>query len=133
MQTILIVHSRYSPGSHYGYWTSECRTIAPRGSLCVFISQIDYNLKSWKQFILVYCFILQKRKWGSEILSDLPKATPLITAGVGIHTCPTGPRAKTYTALPPPPHLLVRSGGGQWNRGRARPCFPLLETCVSGN
>lgn len=52
------------------YWT-----IAPRESM--FISHIDFNLfLNATHSGRFYFFILQKRKWGTEVLSDLPEANP---------------------------------------------------------
>lgn len=47
-------------------------------------------------------FILQKKKWSSDVLNDFPTGTPLIDAGFGIPV--QGPPSRSfsyYPALPP--------------------------------
>lgn len=78
-------------------FNSELRNIEPLLLRDIW-TQRSHNLSSYKEFILVdfTFFILQHRMLGSEVLSDLPGATPL-----------AGARDDTSFQLAPEPELLL--------------------------
>lgn len=100
-ELIFLLHSSYGLQSHLKNWTNEYWTVAPRGKVCVCLSYIIIlNSKSNSSYS--FFLIFSRRKWGSKVLSDLPKATPLTGVRVGIQTlCLQSPSFLHYSALPP--------------------------------
>lgn len=78
-------------------FNSELRNIEPLLLRDIW-THSSHNLSSYKEFILVdfTFFVLQHRMLGSEVLSDLPGATPL-----------AGARDDTSFQLAPEPELLL--------------------------
>lgn len=75
---------------------------------CIYLSYMDYNLKLTCHG-RVYFLYFTKRKWGSQVLGDLPKATSLTDAWVGVQTPSNWPKSQSflhYAALPPPVFIL---------------------------